>query len=147
MQWTVFFKFLIPCLVFIVFVAAIVSVILIIIPHVLPAENLPRALYLWNSFAFEHGFYLIDSHDTCDKYNNNHVHEEYRSYNIIHIYVWLVGDTFLYLLLYNYFVCIFPGKYGHAKSYLFPVKYLLKLLKTLLTIKSSFNSITSNKKG
>lgn len=42
------------------------------------------------------------------------------SFSMFAIYMFLIMDTFIYLVLYYYLIEVFPGTYGTPKSFLFP---------------------------
>lgn len=120
---------------------------LLVIQHMIISKHY-TVLNLISYRLFWNGFYLInDSGDNCKKFDESLLWTvSIGSLNLSEIYWWLVVDTFVYLVLYNYFVCIFPGKYGHAKSWLFPVETLWTWIKKCFGKKRKVIVDTANKR-
>lgn len=128
--------------------AAIVSIMVLIVQSI-PIGRKHLVLNFSSYRVFWDGLDVIDDYgDNCEAFTVDQMLPViYSHYSLPSVYMWLAIDTVLYLVIYNYFVCIFPGKYGHAKSYLFPLEYMLKGLKKLCEKKMRFIAHTSVHKG
>lgn len=104
---------------------------------VLFVQNTPLAtdhnyFFLSSYQVFWYGLNLInDGSDSCDKFDDD--------YTMALVYALLVCDTCLYLLVYQYFGRIFPGKAGQAESWQFPFEYLASLWRRFIGQKEHVN--------
>lgn len=103
---------------------------IIIIGH-LP-QNSNGVFALVHFTLFRDGLSLIDDFgDNCDKFTARYVSMELAKNHksLLQIYLWLMFDCGFYLGLYTYFVNIFPGEFGHSKSWYFPLEIALSYTK------------------
>ncbi|KAH8376899.1 hypothetical protein KR093_002048 [Drosophila rubida] len=108
-----------------VFYAKIGGLVLLIIPYVFSfvrswLTKLAYFLFCTNSF--------LEGLDVFQTFSNKHRH--FTSADLFHVvkddssrlfsvYIVLIFQTFLYAVLYNYFVCVFPGPGGLKRPFLF----------------------------
>lgn len=114
-----------------------ISIMIIIIGHFWP--NTSSGLHaLYYPTLLHDGFDLMDGFgDSCNKFTSDNLLLRYKhsGKSLLEIYIWLVIDSFLYFGIYNYFVGIFPGEFGHAKSATYPLENAWNLWKRCATRK------------
>lgn len=104
-----------------------VSIMIIIIGEFWPSDS-QGYYFLYSPTLLLDGFYLIDDFaNVCVLKSPSSQASQKRP--LPQIFILLVIDGLLYLGIYNYFVGIFPGKFGNAKSPIFPLENAWNIMK------------------
>lgn len=109
--------------------AIIVSIMVLVILSIVPPNAYDVSIFIGYHLMFDGIDIMNDFGNNCKPFTVRNLAFVPKSgkRSLFQIYMWLVIDTFIYLMVYSYFVNIFPGQYGHAKTWLYPIEKVWKV--------------------